>query len=265
MKDKAHFVIVVALVLAFVVVLPAAADDDPWEGGFDPPGGGGPDGDASDFNGYLHWSLSTRDFDDPDSEFDRCWEMVAVVSDVPPEPHQEYEPNYDRLYDTYDGSGVVGDACPDEEVIDPEVLAWQLWVQLGPSNLDSIDVPPGHGLTGMPAYVVLDGDTERSRSSTHELTGTTISISATPTYSIDFGDGSEPVVTSSQGEPYPASGANALTHTYTDKGDYTIEVTTRWDAVFSAPGIENAPLEPRWTVDTYDLEVREYRSVRLGG
>jgi hypothetical protein len=173
----------------------------------------------------------------------------------PPE-HRTYAAVRERL-DTWDQSGVAYEACPTP--IDTFAQALSVWVQLGVEGV-SVEVPPGFALAGMPVYVLLDGP--EGLSADASVADLTIGISAWPTYTIDFGDGSEPVTTQSHGVAYPG-GDGEISHIYTDAAPRTITVTTTWQATFTAPG-ETVTLPPRQVVDTYDLTVHEYRAVRTG-
>jgi hypothetical protein len=70
------------------------------------------------------------------------------------------------------------------------------------------------------------------------LFGIPVEIRAVPsTYSWDFGDGSEPLVTTDAGAPYPA---HTVAHAYVKRGKVTISLTTTWHGQFRLAG------EPTW-------------------
>lgn len=240
-------------VLLLSAVGTGAAHGHQWEDGVreDPQ----PPGPRPVQEGHLHWWI--RAATHPETG-ENCWELYAWREPDPPPENRTYQYASDML-DVWDVSGIAYEACPAR--VNVEAQALELWVRLGPGSTD-ITVDPGYALTGLPAYVVLGGETERSATETDGDTGITIRIEARAvSYTIDFGDGNDPITTDSRGVAYPG-GEGEIKHTYTHKGQPTITVTAQWHARFVAPGIERA-LPARTAVDTHDLDVREYRAVRV--
>ena len=64
--------------------------------------------------------------------------------------------------------------------------------------------------------------------------GTPVTARATPAqFSWDFGDGSEPLVTTDPGAPYPEF---RVFHVYREPGDYLVQLTTTWSGQFQVDG-----------------------------
>lgn len=69
---------------------------------------------------------------------------------------------------------------------------------------------------------------------TTTVLGTTLEVRATPTgWAWDFGDGTEPLVRTTPGAPYPN---HTTAHPYATPGDYTITVTTTWTGHYRPVG-----------------------------
>lgn len=250
-------VLVAATLLVGFGASPAAADDDPWVGDYDSPGGGGDDDSTtpiSDVPGYLWWNVVTGQDDDGEN----CWQLVAERRDDPP-PENRSEAFMRERLDTWDNSGIVYEACP--TAVDPAAVALSLWVSLSPQGASDIEVPPGFALPGLATYVVFDGPGPLSATATEG--GLSIAIEAEPAFVVDFGDGSEPLRTSSTGVRYPG-GEGEIRHVYTDAGTHTITVSTEWTARFLVDGVVQADLPGRRVDATHDVPVRERRAVRTG-
>jgi hypothetical protein len=107
-----------------------------------------------------------------------------------------------------------------------------------------------------------------TRTATFGPAGVRLTITATPAYVWDFGDGTPPYETRSPGGPYPTGD---VTHTYRAPGARTVTLTTRWSATFTvttAQGtfgpydVGGAPLAPS---TTQAVRVREAGAVLVGG
>ena len=205
------------LVLAVAALLAVGAADDPgsWDEETELPGAPGDEESSSpvgDEPGYLWWNVVTGEDDDGES----CWQLVADRRNQPPEENRSEEFMRERLA-TWDDSGVVFEACP--VAVDPGAVALSLWVSLSPEGASNLAVPPGFALPGLATYVVFDGPGPLEATTTEG--GLTIAIEAEPTYVIDFGDGSEPLRTSSTGVPHPG-GEGEIRHVYTDAVTHTL-------------------------------------------
>lgn len=99
-----------------------------------------------------------------------------------------------------------------------------------------VDVQPAHGHTfvQIPTIVFTTGEPQIM---TTTLLGTDLEVEVTPqSFTWDFGDGSEPLVTTDPGSPYPN---DTLSHTYTRTGEPTITLTTTWTGRFRTAGTTN--------------------------
>jgi hypothetical protein len=102
--------------------------------------------------------------------------------------------------------------------------AWSHQVHL-PSP--TLHVAPGEAMVGRLAYLEIDGP--RTVGWTGTALGQTITIKASSTYDVDWGDGHTDTDLSTQGGPYPGGD---ITHSYTDAGQYALTVTQRWTASY---------------------------------
>ncbi|WP_189691894.1 PKD domain-containing protein [Flavimobilis marinus] len=65
---------------------------------------------------------------------------------------------------------------------------------------------------------------------TTTVLGTSVEVRVTPvSFAWNFGDGSDPLVTSDPGKPYPD---HTVAYAYPTTGDYTITLTTTWEGAF---------------------------------
>ena len=89
------------------------------------------------------------------------------------------------------------------------------------------EIAPGRAITGKLAYLTTNGRT------THVYTSNTIfgplEISATGSYSVDWGDGETSGPHAFEGKPWPDG---EITHQYERVGNYDIVVTERWTAAW---------------------------------
>lgn len=247
------------LLLAAVVCLGATSAEGEEDGSWDEgttlpglPGGGG--STVSDLPGYLWWNVDRGEDDDGEP----CWQLVAERRDDPPPDNRSEEFMRERL-DTWDNSGIVFEACP--VAVDPGAVALSLWVSLSPQGASNLAVPPGFALPGLATYVVFDGPGPLSAEAA--AGGLTISIEAEPSYVVDFGDGSDPVRTTSTGVPYPG-GEGEIRHVYTDAGTPTLTVSTEWTARYLVNGEVQAELPGRRVDASLEVPVEERRAVRTG-
>ncbi|WP_245566849.1 PKD domain-containing protein [Jonesia quinghaiensis] len=96
-------------------------------------------------------------------------------------------------------------------------------IVIEPDRDDYIIRLPVIGLTDPSAQVL-----------TTTIVGINVAVRATPVeYSWDFGDGSQPLVTTDPGRSYPDQ---TVGHLYTELGDFTISLTTTWEGEFSIDG-----------------------------
>lgn len=120
-------------------------------------------------------------------------------------------------------------------------------------------IQPGRAVTGKKAYLELGDLGTQSSVLPNPLGGEDARITATPTYEIDWGDGTV-TTTRSTGGPWPHGD---VTHVYQDVGHYDVVVTARWEGQWSgAPG-EGGPLEALTTEGRIErFPVTEIQAVR---
>lgn len=160
---------------------------------------------------------------------ERCVRVVSVWVDAgSAAPEDSDAARIIRLTDRYP-------LCPDSEPPParpaPSALADAFWQDQVPLPRPLPSVQPDDGITGIPVYLQIDGPQEGTWS--FETFGITITISATSTYDIDWGDGTVETGITSQGGPYPDGD---LVHGYQWKGTYDIVVTQQWTATWTASG-----------------------------
>lgn len=182
---------------------------------------------------------------------------------------------YDLLFDEAVGQFAGLDRnfpCPADDVEPfPPDMAEDLVRQIAEDVLPApeILVPPGHGLAGLPAYLVTGRDLDY-RSQPHVvdlgIVTATVTFTGSGTATVDWGDPRRP---GPQG-PYSVAGRawspvpdpdQQISHTYVDRGTYTISVQDTWEVAFDLGGIVG-----RLTVVTDpvvdDFRVHEYAALR---
>ncbi|HEY3544821.1 MAG TPA: PKD domain-containing protein [Propionicimonas sp.] len=89
----------------------------------------------------------------------------------------------------------------------------------------------GRGLVNMPLIVFTDASVQQLQT---VVLGVPVTVRATPvSFAWDFGDGSNPLVTTDPGAPYPHQ---TVTHTYVTAGSYSVSLSTTWRGEFQVNG-----------------------------
>ncbi len=133
-------------------------------------------------------------------------------------------------------------------------LAWERQVQLPEPSLR---IAPGWALTGKTAYLEIMGPRELNRE--YEALGYPITIDATSTLDVDWGDGTVERDLRRRGGPWPDGD---ITHVYTDVGTYTVTVTQRWTANWRVGAQRGVIADRLLTTGTLQLEARQVQAVR---
>jgi hypothetical protein len=164
------------------------------------------------------------------------------------------------------GNACVGGASPVVTVADVRADAGQAYrEQMRPPAATISTQPSGRSVVNMPTYFMAGGAGPMTRS--FGPAGIRMTITATPTYVWDFGDGVT-YETSSKGGPHPTGDVR---HTYRTPGTRTVTLTTRWTAEFTVVtalgtfgpfDIGGPPVAPS---DTQDVSVHEARAELVGG
>lgn len=128
----------------------------------------------------------------------------------------------------------------------------------------SVQIQPGSGWTfvNVPTIVFSSADTQTLQTS---VLGVGVEVEVTPEqFSWDFGDDSQPLVTTDPGQPYPG---HTLEHTYSGTGTRTITLSTAWSGRFrvAGSGTWQTISGTAGTVSTSDpLEVHEAQARLVG-
>ena len=161
------------------------------------------------------------------------------------------------------GNVCVGPNDPVLTVADLQADARRYVGELG-TTAATVGVAPSHYTPVVNTATYFTATGGGTRTGTFGPQGVRLTITATPTYVWDFGDGSAPYETSSPGGPYPSGD---VTHTYTTPGARTVTLTTRWTATFTVATalgtfgpfpVGGAPIAP---VSTRAIQVREAGAV----
>lgn len=140
----------------------------------------------------------------------------------------------------------------------PGELARSFWdVRHLPSP--TLEVVPDYAVTGKRVYLTIKGAPTATFTVPNPIGGD-VAIAATSRYVVDWGDGTPPTTTTSQGGPWPNGD---ITHVYDGAGSTrTITVTQQWSATWSAPNTAGGALDNLQTLGTLSLRVEQVQAVR---
>lgn len=246
----------VAMVVVSTLATPAVAGHD-WTVGHEVPDPGNSGSNPGRGNGRpdLHPHVRTRYSVDCMPDGSGGWYLEVTYRTTPQDPADAARER--EQFETWPTNGINADgACPGGG-FDAAGAARTYWLTVVPEPAQPT-VDPGDLVTGLPAYLVLDGPQTISETIT-PVAGVTITISGEASYVIDWGDGSPTTTTTSQGVPYPG-GAGEITHTYTSvppSGEVTITVTTVWTGTSNV-----GPLETISRSESITLPLQEVQAVR---
>lgn len=123
----------------------------------------------------------------------------------------------------------------------------------------TLEVVPDYAVSGKRVYLTIQGAATAEFHVPNPLGGD-VAIAATSRYTVDWGDGSPPTTTTSQGGPWPDGD---VTHVYDVAGrSATIRVTQTWGATWSAPGSAGGALDNLQTLGELTLRVEQVQAVR---
>jgi hypothetical protein len=126
-----------------------------------------------------------------------------------------------------------------------------------PLPTPTVRVQPGEAIVGLLAYLEIGGPQTANFNVT--ILGVPVTVTATSTYEVDWGDGSPPAVDlTTQGGPYPDG---TITHAYQNSGHFTITVTQHWTATWTAQGAVGT-IGGLFTIGRLDLPVIEVQANR---
>lgn len=115
-------------------------------------------------------------------------------------------------------------------VVDAGTVARSFWRQFPLPRPRGL-IQPGEALTGKRAYLQISGPQTGSWTAT--VFGTVVTITATSTYDVDWGDGTWDTNLTDQGGPWPDGD---ITHVYQFAGTATVVVHQHWTAAYTATG-----------------------------
>lgn len=140
----------------------------------------------------------------------------------------------------------------------PGELARDFWdVRLLPSP--TVKTVPDYAIVGKRVYLQIVGPPTTAFDVPNPI-GADIDIQATSRYAVDWGDGTPPTTTTSQGGPWPDGD---LTHVYdTAHSAVTIRVTQQWSATWTAGPGTAGTLDDLRTVGELTIRVDQLQPVR---
>ena len=169
----------------------------------------------------------------------------------------------------YSEEAVAGDGlaqlpqCPTDGTTvappSPAELARDFWdVRRLPSP--TLAVTPDYAITGKPVYLRI-GNPRTTTFDVDNPLGPAVHINATSRYRIDWGDGTAPTTTTSQGGPWPHGD---VTHVYDHAvpQGVTITVIQLWSATWTAGPGTGGSLDNLQTAGTLTLRVEQLQAVR---
>jgi hypothetical protein len=139
---------------------------------------------------------------------------------------------------------------------DPAVLAQLFWGEvLLPRPVPRIE--PGWAMTGRLAY--LETQAPLTQTFTRDTPLGPLTITATGSFLVDWGDGTSTGPHAYAGAPWPDG---RITHGYTDAGTVNVVLTERWQATWSLAGRTGTLTALQTEGRIQDLPVREVQAVR---
>lgn len=252
----------VVLAIAALMLVPSAAAADPQVDGFDTgsvvvtdsaperPGANGEGAPGRQV--YSYWAVA---FADGGFCRERRYTYDKAEADA-------YQYAFNRQVAEANGLAQFPQ-CPTDGTTtappSPADLARDFWdVRRLPSP--TLAVTPDYAITGKTVYLRI-GNPRATTFDVDNPLGPAVHINATSRYRIDWGDGTPPTTTTSQGGPWPHGD---VTHVYdhaVPRG-VTITVTQLWSATWTAGPGTGGSLDTLQTAGTLTLRVEQLQAVR---
>ncbi|MGH8899496.1 MAG: PKD domain-containing protein [Egibacteraceae bacterium] len=125
--------------------------------------------------------------------------------------------------------------------------------------------PDNRALTGKRVFLELgmrNGSWRRDPDGVWRYSSPEVELRATPSYTIDWGDGTPVAQTSHEGVPYPG-GPQEITHVYEKRGTHTVTVQAGWRAEWRVPGGAWRPVLGRLSTNgQQDFAIQQIQAVR---
>ncbi|HET9690923.1 MAG TPA: hypothetical protein VFP61_07200 [Acidimicrobiales bacterium] len=149
-----------------------------------------------------------------------------------------------------------GSQVPPAITANPQAYAIQFWrsIQL---PVPKPSVPPGYAITGKPAYLVTDGVTHPPAYTEATPLGQ-LSVTATGTYTVDWGDGATGGPYAFEGQPYPDG---TIAHTYDQVATVRVVVSESWTATWQLGAASGTLGGLRTQAAIPGFEVRQVQAV----
>jgi len=135
------------------------------------------------------------------------------------------------------------------------MVARRYWEEI-PLPKPRPQIAPGRAITGKNAYLETNGQTRQVY--TNSTIFGLLEISATGTYTVDWGDGTTTGPHAFEGKPWPDG---SITHDYLDVGSYDIVVTERWTANWRIGGNSGTLRTLQTTGRIDDFPVQQIQAV----
>ena len=198
----------------------------------------GPNGQACIGTGYYEeGTTAPRPVQGPTESEEGSGNSSSLYSTAPPCPAQPR---------------AAGQTAPVET---PAMVARRYWEEI-PLPKPRPQIAPGRAITGKNAYLETNGQTRQVY--TNSTIFGLLEISATGTYTVDWGDGTTTGPHAFEGKPWPDG---SITHDYLDVGSYDIVVTERWTANWRIGGNSGTLRTLQTTGRIDDFPVQQIQAV----
>lgn len=184
----------------------------------------------------LCGALTSAAFDGAMAQLCNDFLAVGGVEEPCPDGQRRVDPLLRRVADPTRATGwspwnmVDVGGCVGEVDLAGAVAVELQRLPLTPSSL-SVQPPSGWTLVNVETIAFSDGAGQILSTT---VLGTSVRVRAVPVrFAWDFGDGSEPLVTTDAGAPYPEA---TIGHRYRAEGTHRITLTTTWRADFQVSG-----------------------------